>query len=67
MSDYSKEKLPSGILLSQGLEATIEFLEWYIKWLKENQSYSKMLVLNLEEIVKALSIGEIEELCKTDI
>jgi len=66
MSDYSKEKLASGILLSQGLKTTIEFLEWYIKWLKENQSYSKMLVLNLEEIVKALGNGGIEELCRLD-
>ena len=71
---YCKEKkmneskrLQSGIRLQDGLGITIEFLEYYLKWLQENQSFATNTIKDIEGTLDAIQGPDnVEDLFKIE-
>ena len=57
----SEQRLESGIKLQQGLDITLEFTEYYLNWLKENQSYATTTIKYVEDFLDTLAY-DVDEL-----
>lgn len=57
----SEQRLPSGIRFQQGLDITIEFVEYYLDWLKKNQPQAYNTISETENFLDSLTY-DVDEL-----